>query len=121
MAYTILNNPASSNVSASTVTVGPSLGAGVGLGLGLASNSSGPIWTSPQPQGALQVSGDASISGTLKVGKVNVTELLEQIQDRLAILVPNPALLEKYEALQEAYEHYKTLEALCVDADKTDR
>jgi len=41
------------------------------------------------------------------------------IQDRLAILAPKPELLEKYEALKQAYDHYKMLEALCMDSTKS--
>ena len=46
---------------------------------------------------------------------VDIGEVLSKIQDRLAILVPDPARLEKYQALKQAYEEYKILEALCVD------
>lgn len=38
---------------------------------------------------------------------------LEAIENRLNILVPDPEKLEKFEALQKAYEHYKHLEKLC--------
>ena len=38
---------------------------------------------------------------------------LEDIQKRLAILVPDPAKLEHFAALKKAYDHYKLLEALC--------
>jgi hypothetical protein len=31
----------------------------------------------------------------------------------MAILVPDPEKLEKFEALKRAYEHYKTMERLC--------
>tara|TARA_A100001015_G_scaffold320502_1_gene447101 strand:- start:878 stop:1192 length:315 start_codon:yes stop_codon:yes gene_type:complete len=44
-------------------------------------------------------------------------ERLEAIEARLNILVPDPAKLEKYEALQKAYEHYKTMERLCVEEE----
>lgn len=64
---------------------------------------------------SLSVTGDAEISGDLTVGGVSIVEVLAKIQDRLAILVPDPKKLEQYAALKEAYEHYKTLEALCVD------
>jgi len=95
-----------------------------GSGSYYTSNGSGPTWTtatSPMvtvgatSNSALKVSGDAEVEGTLKVGGVNITDLLAKIQDRLAILVPDPARLEKYEALKQAYEHYKVLEALCID------
>jgi hypothetical protein len=44
-------------------------------------------------------------------------ERLGAIEERLNILVPDPAKLEKYEALQKAYEHYKTMERLCVEEE----
>lgn len=64
---------------------------------------------------ALKVSGDADIQGNLTVNGVDISTMLAKIQDRLAILVPDPARLDKYEALKQAYEHYKILEALCVE------
>ena len=67
---------------------------------------------------ALKVSGDADIVGNLRVKGVDIGEILSKIQDRLAILVPDPARLEKYTALRQAYEEYKILEALCVDETK---
>jgi len=42
----------------------------------------------------------------------HMQEQLDAINERLAILHPNPEHLEKYDALREAYEHYKTLERL---------
>lgn len=64
---------------------------------------------------ALKVSGDANITGNLTVNGVDIGIMLAKIQERLAILVPDPARLDKYEALKQAYEHYKILEALCVE------
>ena len=39
--------------------------------------------------------------------------VLSFIKINLNILVPDPKKLEKFEALQKAYEHYKHLEKLC--------
>jgi hypothetical protein len=41
---------------------------------------------------------------------------MESVEQRLAILEPKPELLAKYESLRQAYEHYKTLEAILYDS-----
>ena len=64
-------------------------------------------------QTALSVTGDAEFEGDVKIKGVSIAKALEDIQSRLAILVPDPKKLEHFEALQKAYKHYKTLEALC--------
>jgi hypothetical protein len=46
--------------------------------------------------------------------------MLATIEKRLSILTPDPAKLEHFEALQKAYQHYKTLEALCEIPEKKD-
>jgi hypothetical protein len=61
----------------------------------------------------LHVSGDAEFHGNIKWKGRDLGKLLETIEKRLNILVPDPEKLEHFEALQKAYEHYKTLEALC--------
>lgn len=47
-----------------------------------------------------------------------IDERLSVIEERLAILSPNEELMEKYPALREAYEHYKTVEALVNDGKR---
>ena len=72
------------------------------------------ITTSAYPtQASLNVSGDGNIDGNLIVGGKDIAKSLSEIEKRLAILVPDPAKLEHFEALKKAYEHYKLLEALC--------
>jgi hypothetical protein len=61
----------------------------------------------------LHVTSDAEFDGDVKIKGVSIAKTLEDIQKRLAILVPDPAKLEHFAALKKAYEHYKTLEALC--------
>lgn len=65
------------------------------------------------PNPGLHVSGDAEFKGNIKWKGRDLGELLATIEKRLNILVPNPDKLEHFEALKKAYEHYKTLEALC--------
>jgi len=61
----------------------------------------------------LHVTSDAEFDGDVKIKGVSIAKTLDDIQKRLAILVPDPAKLEHFAALKKAYEHYKTLEALC--------
>ena len=70
------------------------------------------------PNNTAATSDGMVVHGTVSAKDVNIDgvslkETLSAIQARLAILVPDPVLLEKYEALRNAYETYKTLEALC--------
>ena len=67
--------------------------------------------TTPSP--GLKVTGNAEFEGKVMINGRNISEFMETISKRLAILVPNPEKLEHFEALKKAYEHYKTLEALC--------
>jgi predicted acyltransferase (DUF342 family) len=78
------------------------------------SNSTNPyIYQTTGIQSSLTVSGDAEFDGDVKIKGVSIAKALEDIQKRLAILVPDPEKLEHFEALKKAYEHYKVLEALC--------
>lgn len=91
-----------------------------------ASALNGPVWSSssnPSPY-VFAPSGTSTpgiqCNGTLtaddvKIDGVSIKEMMTQIQDRLAILVPDPTKLEKFAALKASYEHYKLLEKLCTD------
>jgi hypothetical protein len=80
------------------------------------SGANGTSWgsiTSSSSLSALQVSGNAEFDGDVKIKGISIARTLEDIQKRLAILVPDPAKLEHFEALKKAYDHYKLLESLC--------
>ena len=68
----------------------------------------------------LHVTSDAEFDGDIKWKGRSLGEMLSTIEKRLAILTPDPAKLEHFEALQKAYKHYKTLEALCEIPEKKD-
>ena len=51
----------------------------------------------------------------LVINGVKLSDILNGITDRLAILQPKPELLEKYDNLRQAYEHYRTLEKLLTE------
>lgn len=67
---------------------------------------------------SLHISRDAEFEGDITVKGKSLSEWMATMEKRLAILVPDPAKLEKFEALQKAYNHYKLLEALCHEEDK---
>jgi hypothetical protein len=71
------------------------------------------IGTSWPSNSGLKVSGDSEFEGDVKIKGVSIAKALDDINKRLAILVPDPAKLEHFEALKKAYDHYKLLEALC--------
>lgn len=119
MAY--IYNPTSSTIPTGNITISAAGTSGAYL-------TASPSWTTATnpyvyttagtngtSSPSLQVTGDAEIKGELTVQGISVSETLKKINERLAILVPDPVLLEKYEALKQAYDHYKLLEALCVE------
>lgn len=57
---------------------------------------------------------DGDIYFTRNGQKKSLVETISKIEERLSILVPNPEKLKQFEALKQAYENYKTLEALCL-------
>jgi hypothetical protein len=88
-----------------------------GAVLTTANGSTGATWAATAKttaQGKLHLEGkDADIV----MNGVSLKEILDGITDRLSILQPKPELLAKYDNLREAYEYYKTLEALLHDED----
>lgn len=66
----------------------------------------------------LKVHGDVEIDGALKVGGKNIGETLEKIEQRLAILHPNPELEEKWENLRGLRKMYMELEQEILEKEK---
>lgn len=126
--YSTMGNLTVANSSPHTnVTI---IGGGSGYGISgytLATTAtSGATWattgaTLNTSTPSIQVQGNAEFNGKVMINGADLAATLHAIQDRLSILIPDPKRLEKYEALKQAYEHYKTLEALCVEQDNTDK
>lgn len=97
---------------------GSGLTSGTGGGGGAGAYSGGNYgignisFHNPLPSG-LKVSGDAEFEGEIKIKGRSLGKILEGIEKRLSILVPDKEKLEHFESLRKAYEHYKTIEALC--------
>lgn len=113
----IVIGPASSSAS-HTISIS---GAGGGTGQVLTTAAgTGSTWTNvarTTAKGQLHLEGkDADIV----INGVKLSDILNGITDRLTILQPKPELLEKYENLREAYEHYRTLEKLLTEYNEND-
>jgi len=74
--------------------------------------------TSPNINGqSLEVKGDANITGELTIKGKKLSELLENIEKRLAILHPNLELEEKWEHLRGLREAYVELEREIIEKE----
>ena len=129
MAVYYPTNKVSASIVNSNVTIGGTGGTGAGsitvTGAGggsvLMSNGTGTTWTNSNNTAAkISAKGQLHLDGEnadVVMNGVSLKDILNGITDRLSILQPKPELLEKYANLREAYEHYKTLEALLHQAD----
>lgn len=91
----------------------------------LTTSTAVPTWSGS----TINISGPANpgivLHGTMKtddveVDGVSIKEMMltmKVLQDRLAILIPDPAKLEKFAALKDLYSQYKMMEALCSDSE----
>jgi len=96
-----------------TINSGTTLGSGATNGSYIYSNGSNPVWTTNTTAGFNTISPSMEVKGDLIVNGKNIGNILDKIQDRLAILdEPSPEKLEKHAALKKAYDHYKLLEKL---------
>ena len=110
--------------SSSTFTYGGSIGSGITTINNINSNTqwttgtSGYTFNNAITPNTVSISTDGinMAAGTdIKIDGQSLKEFMKKMEQRLAILVPDPKKLEKFEALKKAYEHYKTMESLCFD------
>lgn len=81
----------------------------VSNGTGTSPNWASSTSTSMTAKGKLKVEGEQA---DILINDKSLSDWMSVVERRLAILQPKPELLEKYEALQNLYEQYQTLEAL---------
>ena len=88
----------------------------------LTTGTSGTNWVTiadPSLKGAtLSVKGNADFEGEVTIKGKNLTEMLEKIDERLAILHPNPELEDRWDELKELGKRYKELEAEIIEKEK---
>jgi hypothetical protein len=112
--------PVSSTYTINTSNTGPYYNPGVWSTTGTQPSIYTTSGSNGTSGGSLQVKGDAEFEGKVKINGQDLAEFMETMSKRLAILVPDPKKLEHFKALQKAYDHYKTLEALCQLPDNVD-
>lgn len=79
----------------------------------------GTVTADPNLKGAsIQVKGDAEFDGEVIIKGKSLTDMFEKIDERLAILHPNPELEEKWENLRALRNAYKELEAEIIEKEK---
>lgn len=106
----IMNSTMISNYS---ITNSGTAGTGLYSTYNYTTNNTAPwVTVAPTSPNTLDVKGDANFEGDIKFKGRSLQELFSKLEDRLAILQPDPAKLEKYEALRKAYDHYKLMEKL---------
>lgn len=96
---------------------------GSGAGTVMVSNGTGANWAASNTatmtaKGQLKVEGEKA---DIFINGKSLSEWMSAVERRLSILQPNPELQAKYSALEEAYNHYKTLEALLYDDQKSNK
>lgn len=89
----------------------------------LTSNGSSTGWATisadPNLQGnTLQVKGDAEFDGEVTIKGKNIADMFAKIEERLAILHPNPKLEDRWDELKELGKRYKELEAEIIEKEK---
>jgi hypothetical protein len=100
--------------SASTYTIGAAGSTLYSTGIG---SYNWGTTTSP----TVNITGDGidMAAGTdIKIDGKSLKNFIDKMEERLAILVPDPAKLERFEALKKAYDHYKLMESLCQELPK---
>ena len=95
-----------------------------GFGQVLTSNGTSPGWgnitlAEPALNGAtLKVNGNADFEGEVTIKGKSLSEMFDKIEERLAILHPNPELEDRWDELKELGKRYKELEAELIEKEK---
>ncbi|NBP59213.1 hypothetical protein EBU71_22200 [bacterium] len=97
-----------------TLTTGTGTG-NISPGLGLSFND---YWDNSSSKAGLHVKGDAEFEGDVKIKGKSISELLDKIEERLAILHPNEKLEEKWEELKKLGDAYRALEKDIIEKEK---
>jgi len=111
-----LSNVMSSTMSANGLTyqdlysIGPSTG-----GYTYATNTTAQPWIvrSNGANTTMSVTGDADFDGDVRVKGRSLAEFMQQVEQRLNMLQPNPEMEREWDELRELGERYRELEQQC--------
>ena len=118
---TVNNNGLYSTITSAPVTFGPNV-SGVntmlgGTGYTYTTNTTSPfLATGSNPAMVVNQSGSIDIQGQnadIKINGKSMKTWMEQVEERLNILTPNPELEKDWDELQELGERYRALERKC--------
>ena len=99
-----------------TVTIPNNTSNGIYWGLNGTSNV---VLTDPSLKGnSLSVKGNADFEGEVTIKGKSLTTTLDKIEERLAILHPNPELEDRWDELKELGKRYKELEQEIIEKEK---
>ena len=82
--------------------------------------TNGHNWNNPPTVNITGTGIDMAAGTDITVDGKSLKTFMNKMEERLAILVPDPKKLEQFAALKKAYEHYKLMESLCQEPPKED-
>ena len=131
--FTIDNSTMNSMYSSGTITLptttitlptttitngGYTIGATGSSGQFYTTGTNGHNWNNPPTVNITGTGIDMAAGTDISIDGKSLKTFMNKMEERLAILIPDPAKLEKFEALKKAYEHYKLMESLCQEQPK---
>ena len=130
---TVIDQTPTSSYTVTTGTNTISNSAGLYWGMNGTSGGSGQVYTTngtspgwgnialaePALNGAtLSVKGNADFEGEVTIKGKSLSEMFDKIEERLAILHPNPELEDRWDELKELGKRYKELEAELIEKER---
>ena len=111
----------SGTITLPTTTItngGYTIGATGSSGQFYTTGTNGHNWNNPPTVHITGTGIDMAAGTDISIDGKSLKTFMNKMEERLAILVPDPSKLEKFEALKKAYEHYKLMESLCQEQPK---
>ena len=111
----------SGTITLPTTTItngGYTIGSAGSSGQFYTTGSNGHNWNNPPTVNITGTGIDMAAGTDITVDGKSLKTFMNKMEERLAILIPDPKKLEQFEALKKAYEHYKLMESLCQEQPK---